>query len=108
MKQVLVGVHGNGLSHLIMQALSPLTTVIEIFFPKGYAHDYEWTARALGFGYFAVWNDTAIGHPPFPIADYVEGFQGNAIPVYGPFVASIIEERIQSARDLMEYHKTLS
>jgi hypothetical protein len=26
--------------------------------------------------------------------DYPEGFQGNEIPVHGPFVAKLIEERI--------------
>lgn len=46
--QILLGVHGNGLTHLVWMPLTPLTTVIEIFYPKGFAKDYEWTSRALG------------------------------------------------------------
>jgi hypothetical protein len=37
---------------------TPAATVIEIFYPTGYAHDYEWTARSLSMRHFAVWNDT--------------------------------------------------
>ena len=36
------------------------STVIEIFYPGGFAHDYEWTTRALGMTHFAVWNDTYV------------------------------------------------
>ncbi len=56
--QFLVGVHGNGLTHLIMMPVTPISTVIELFYPEGFAHDYEWTTRALGKKHFAVWNDT--------------------------------------------------
>lgn len=75
--QVLLGVHGNGLTvcvsslcfstvtyrtvqHLIMMSPTPISTVIEMFFPGGFAHDYEWTARALGHKHFAIWNDTCV------------------------------------------------
>lgn len=37
---------------------TPISTVIEIFYPKGFAHDYEWTTRAMGMKHFAVQNDT--------------------------------------------------
>jgi len=57
-KQILLGVHGNGLTHLLLMARSPITTVIEMFYPKGFAHDYEWTAKALGMKHFGIWNDT--------------------------------------------------
>ena len=56
--QILLGVHGNGLTHLLLMARSPITTVIEIFYPAGFAHDYEWTAKALGMKHFGIWNDT--------------------------------------------------
>ena len=56
--QILLGVHGNGLTHLVLMARSPITTVIEMFYPKGFAHDYEWTAKALGMKHFGIWNDT--------------------------------------------------
>lgn len=91
---VLLGVHGNGLTHLIMMSPTPVSTVIELFFPGGFAHDYEWTARALGHKHFAVWNDTYHTYPNLPWVDYPEGFQGTRIPVHAPTVVQIIEERI--------------
>lgn len=92
-----------------------VSAVIEIFIPGGFAHDYHWTSRALGMPHFGVWNDTSVlfvpiivdyvtdifgdhssyfTHPNEPTVDYPEGFQGNYIPVYGPTVAKIIEDRI--------------
>ncbi|TFK54523.1 hypothetical protein OE88DRAFT_1655227 [Heliocybe sulcata] len=92
---VMLGVHGNGLSHLILMPPSERSTVIEIFIPQGFAHDYEWTSRALGHRHFAVWNDTAYTWPNHPGVDYPEGFQGTEIPVHGPSVAKLIEDRIE-------------
>ena len=43
-----------------MMPITPISTVIELFYPEGYAHDYEWTTRALGMKHFAVWNDTYV------------------------------------------------
>ena len=79
----MLGVHGNGLTvsnianpdilscgidcrvilvlqHLIMMPVTPVSTVIEIFYPQGFAHDYHWTAHALGMRHFAIWNDTCV------------------------------------------------
>lgn len=50
--------HGNGLTHLMLMAPTPVSTVIEMFYPGGFAHDYEWTTLALNMKHFAVWNDT--------------------------------------------------
>ena len=36
------------------------STVMEIFFPGGFAHDYQWTTRALGMTHIAIWNDTYV------------------------------------------------
>ena len=46
--------------------VTPVSTVIEIFYPGGFAHDYEWTARARGMRHFAIWNDTCVLSPPPP------------------------------------------
>ncbi|KAI0266733.1 hypothetical protein BC834DRAFT_873254 [Gloeopeniophorella convolvens] len=89
----LLGVHGNGLTHLIMMPLTPISTVIELFYPTGYAHDYEWTTRALGMKHFAVWNDTSTTYPEVTWPNYPDGFQGSQIPVHGPYVAKLIEDR---------------
>ncbi|KAK0451216.1 uncharacterized protein EV420DRAFT_1561523 [Desarmillaria tabescens] len=91
---ILLGVHGNGLTHLLFMPPTKVSTVIEIFYPGGFAHDYHWTTRALGMSHFAVWNDTYYTHPNEPGIDYPEGFQRDYIPVHGPTVAQIIEDRI--------------
>ncbi|KAI0070599.1 hypothetical protein K474DRAFT_1669885 [Panus rudis PR-1116 ss-1] len=91
---ILLGVHGNGLTHLILMAPTPISTVIEIFYPGGFAHDYEWTSRAMGMKHFAVQNDTYYTHPVLPWVAYPEGFQGTQIPAYAPTVINIIEDRV--------------
>ncbi|KAF9075386.1 hypothetical protein BDP27DRAFT_1415184 [Rhodocollybia butyracea] len=91
---ILLGVHGNGLTHLLFMPPTRVSAVIEIFYPGGFAHDYHWTSRALGMPHFAVWNDTYHTHPNEPTVDYPEGFQEDYIPVHGPTVAKIIEDRL--------------
>jgi hypothetical protein len=91
---ILLGVHGNGLTHLVMMPNTKISTVIEMFVPGGFAHDYQWTTHALGMRHFAVWNDTWHTLPNKPRVDYPEGFQGPDIPAYGPKVAELIEGRV--------------
>ncbi|KAF7367908.1 hypothetical protein MSAN_00855600 [Mycena sanguinolenta] len=95
---ILLGVHGNGLTHLVMMQPTRVSTVIEMFFPQGFAHDYQWTTNALGMKHFAVWNDTfrteGLGEGK-PRVDYPDGFQGNAIPAHGPSIAKLIEDRVE-------------
>lgn len=95
---ILLGVHGNGLTHLVMMQPTRISTVIEMFYPGGFAHDYQWTARALGIRHYAVWNDTArtegVGEGK-PRVDYPDGFQGNYIPAHGPAIAQLIEDRVE-------------
>ncbi|KAL4078327.1 hypothetical protein V8B97DRAFT_1252296 [Scleroderma yunnanense] len=95
---ILLGVHGNGLSHLILMPRTRVSAVIEIFFPGGFAHDYEWTARALGLRHFGVWNDTYFTEDNTPRVKYPDGFQGSSIPAHGPAIANLIEKRV--VRDL--------
>ncbi|THU97610.1 hypothetical protein K435DRAFT_965404 [Dendrothele bispora CBS 962.96] len=55
---ILISVHGNGLTHLLwMPPTTSISAVIEIFYPGGFAHDYHWTAKALGMAHFGVWGD---------------------------------------------------
>lgn len=87
--------------------------MVEIFFPGGFAHDYEWTTRAMRGRHFAIWNDTCVfnlssrsgivvdhqyfryhTYPDTPGVAYPEGFQGTSIPVHGPTVAKVIEDRL--------------
>ncbi|TFK44546.1 hypothetical protein BDQ12DRAFT_708463 [Crucibulum laeve] len=92
---ILLGVHGNGLTHLVFMKPSQVSAVIEIFYPGGFAHDYEWTTRALGMRHFTVWNDTYFTRPNEPSIGYPEGFQGTSIPVHGETVAQLIEDRLE-------------
>ncbi|KNZ73606.1 hypothetical protein J132_10742 [Termitomyces sp. J132] len=91
---ILLGVHGNGLTHLVFTRPTRASAVVELFYPGGFAHDYHWTARALGMDHYAVWNDTYMTHPDEPEVNYPEGFQGNEIPVNGATVARLIEEHV--------------
>ncbi|KAF9477432.1 hypothetical protein BDN70DRAFT_110609 [Pholiota conissans] len=91
---IMLGVHGNGLTHLVFMKPTRASTVIEMFYPGGFAHDYYWTSRALGMSHFAVWNDTHRTYPDKPNVDYPKGFQENSIPAHGPTVAQLIEDRV--------------
>ena len=76
-----MGVHGNGLTHLLWMKPSPKATVIEFFFPGGFAEDYEFTSRALGIKHYGFWNGESFTSPDLPAVAYPEGFQGNEIPI---------------------------
>ena len=52
-----MGVHGNGLTALLWMRPTPRSTVMEFFYPGGFAHDYEYTTRALGMVHYGFWGD---------------------------------------------------
>ncbi|KAF8889235.1 hypothetical protein CPB85DRAFT_1231542, partial [Mucidula mucida] len=91
---VMMGVHGNGLTALLWMNPTPRSTVIEFFFPGGFAHDYEYTTRALGMTHYGFWNSESFTSPGVPLPAYVEGFQGNAIPIDGEAVARLVRDRL--------------
>ena len=68
----MMGIHGNGLTSLVWMKPTPQSTVIEFFFPQGFAHDYEYTTRGLGMMHFGFWNSqyvlSFILFPPLPYA----------------------------------------
>lgn len=107
---IMMGVHGNGLTHLLwMNNQNPRTTVIEFFYPGGFAEDYEFTARALGIKHYGVWGDTTFTAPNNPQIAYPEGFQGNEIPCDGKVISELIVQRLlverqgeRSASELLE------
>ncbi|KAJ3550471.1 hypothetical protein NMY22_g452 [Coprinellus aureogranulatus] len=92
---ILLGVHGNGLSSLIWMKPTRVSSVIEIFCPPGFAHDYWWTTRSLGMRHWAMWNDTSKTWPDKPEVNYPDCFQRDEIPVHGPAVAKLIEDRVE-------------
>ncbi|WWD07339.1 hypothetical protein V865_005437 [Kwoniella europaea PYCC6329] len=91
---IMLGVHGNGLTHLLWMPATPRSAVIEMFFKGGFARDYQWTAHALGLKHFAVQHDVSFTSPNLPKVDYPEGFQGTSITVDGKVVADLIEDRL--------------
>ncbi|KAF9525436.1 hypothetical protein CPB83DRAFT_859558 [Crepidotus variabilis] len=96
---IMIGVHGNGLTHQIWMPPSSRSTVIEITYPETYLHDYSMLARNVGHKHYAIWNDTSLTFEEGKTFDGVEGgtretFHGDAIPVHGPTVADIVRQRL--------------
>ncbi|KIJ51221.1 hypothetical protein M422DRAFT_26647 [Sphaerobolus stellatus SS14] len=91
---IMMGVHGNGLTSLLWMKPSNKATVIEFFYPGGFAQDYEWTTRALGMKHYGVWGNQYFTAPDLPPIAYPEGFQGNEIPIDGEMVARLCHERL--------------
>ncbi|KAJ3829144.1 hypothetical protein EV361DRAFT_7532 [Lentinula raphanica] len=90
---IMIGVHGNGLTHQLWMPSTSYSTVIEIFIPDGYLFDYEFLSRNVGHQHYAVWNDTYITTPPTK-QNAPPDFQGQTIPVHGPTIAEIIRHRL--------------
>jgi hypothetical protein len=99
---IMMGVHGNGLTSLLWMRPSPRATVMEFFYPGGFAHDYEWTTRALGMVHYGFWGNTTFTRPNVPQVDYPPGFQGNEIPLDGALVAKVIVDRLELAEEMDE------
>ncbi|TBU47870.1 hypothetical protein BD309DRAFT_1050565 [Dichomitus squalens] len=97
---IMMGVHGNGLTALLWMRPTPRSTVMEFFYPGGFAHDYEYTTRALGMVHYGFWNDRHFTRPDVPLPAYPEGFQGNEIPIDGAAVARLVRERLTLAEEM--------
>jgi hypothetical protein len=114
----MMGVHGNGLTALLWMKPTPRSTVMEFFYPGGFAHDYEYTTRALGMVHFGFWGGRYVSlirpyRPPLvlmrrnsyfsgaevPPVAYPVGFQGNEIPIDGELVASLVHKRLSLAEE---------
>ncbi|KAF7297140.1 hypothetical protein MIND_00946900 [Mycena indigotica] len=99
---ILMGVHGNGLTNLVWMKPTRRSTVIEFFYPGGFAHDYEWTSRSLGLTHYGVWGTELFTSPGIPLPSYPEGFQGNSIPLDGEAVARLCVQRLELEEDVDE------
>ncbi|KAJ7058167.1 hypothetical protein C8F01DRAFT_1027665 [Mycena amicta] len=91
---IMMGVHGNGLTNLLWMYPTPRTTVIEFFYPGGFAHNYEFTARALGIAHWGFWGGSSFTSPNLPVNAYPEGFQGNSIPIDAEAVGRLCYDRL--------------
>lgn len=113
----MMGVHGNGLTSLVWMKPTPRSTVIEFFYPGGFAHDYEWTTRALGMVHYGFWGSEYVllffgrismltgcfrhfTSPDVPNPAYPDGFQGNRIPINGEAVAQLCVHRLTLAFEI--------
>ncbi|KAH9042482.1 hypothetical protein EDB85DRAFT_1915292 [Lactarius pseudohatsudake] len=96
---IMMGVHGNGLTALLWMKPTPRTTVMEFFYPGGFAHDYEYTTRALGMVHYGFWGNSYFTGADVPPVAYPEGFQGNDIPIDGAVVARLVHERLSLAEE---------
>ncbi|KAF7297141.1 hypothetical protein MIND_00947000 [Mycena indigotica] len=91
---IMMGVHGNGLTNLIWMQPTPRTTVMEFFYPGGFAHDYEFTARSLGITHYGFWGSSSFTSPNLPLNAYPDGFQGSSIPIDAEAVGRLCHDRL--------------
>ncbi|TEB37366.1 hypothetical protein FA13DRAFT_1726446 [Coprinellus micaceus] len=102
---ILLGVHGNGLTHQIFMPPSLRSAVIEMQPPGDYAFDYWMLARNMGHKHFMVQNDTVTTYRPGEWHNGIhigENFHSNNIPVSGSVVADLIRERLMQMEEKVE------
>ncbi|KZT55618.1 hypothetical protein CALCODRAFT_436925 [Calocera cornea HHB12733] len=93
---VMLGVHGNGLTHQLMMPPHPRSAVLEMFRPPNFARDYEWTAGVLGHAYYTIQNDTFFTPPTLADVNYDDWNTDKvrSIPVHPPTVVEVIETQL--------------
>ncbi|KAF5349079.1 hypothetical protein D9756_009425 [Leucocoprinus leucothites] len=97
MAEIMVGVHGNGLTHQLWMPPSARSTIIEIVIPGAYPFDYEMLARNMGHKHYMAWNDTLITYAKGTYhqkVNFPDDFHSSHIYVHGPAVAQKIKERL--------------
>lgn len=91
---IMVGVHGNGLSHQLW--MRPGSGVLEIMNEGGFARDYGILAEMSSHEYYAIHNDKTFPAEKWRKADgwvapQNEGFHGDKIRVDGAYIATLVK-----------------
>jgi len=92
---ILLGVHGNGLSHAMWVPRTPQAAVIEIVVEGGYQVDYEYSTRALGLQHHLAWPSRIWSSPDLP-KDLIspQGFHGPAITCNPELIGKTIRDQL--------------
>ncbi|KAF8315003.1 hypothetical protein DL93DRAFT_2057788 [Clavulina sp. PMI_390] len=93
---VMLGVHGNGLTHALWMDPSRSPVLMEFFADQGFSFDYEYPMRQLGITYYGWWNSKSFSHRELPENHIDDAFQGTAIRIDGEAVAKRIHEHVTS------------
>ncbi|RSH87846.1 uncharacterized protein EHS24_000364 [Apiotrichum porosum] len=92
---IMVGVHGNGLSHQLW--MKPGSGVLEIMMPDSFLRDYSILAELMSHEYYAVHNDTYLPRDKWRRPDgwgigANDDFHSSKIPANGPWIANLVKD----------------
>ncbi|KAJ3340650.1 hypothetical protein HDU93_006507 [Gonapodya sp. JEL0774] len=96
---VMLGVHGNGLTHQLWMPPTRKSLVLEIFWPENFAYDFYSTAQTIGHKHYGIWFDEEVdlnelSKTKWP--NYGPQFHAVDIPVDGGFVTNLIRQHLLS------------
>ncbi|KXS18646.1 hypothetical protein M427DRAFT_109455 [Gonapodya prolifera JEL478] len=94
---VILGVHGNGLTHQIWMPPTPKSLVLEIFSPQHFAYDFYATAVTVGHNHFGIWFDEEVDMNVLSLSYWPNlgpRFHAPDISVDGTFVANLIRRHL--------------
>ncbi|RXK39834.1 hypothetical protein M231_02889 [Tremella mesenterica] len=96
---ILVGVHGNGLSHQLW--MRPGGAVLELMDTGGFAMDYALCADLMKHDYYAIRNDTYLHRTEWLLPNGQPMQQGSTfhsdhLRVYAPYVADLVSKLARS------------
>ncbi|KAF7419581.1 hypothetical protein PC9H_002172 [Pleurotus ostreatus] len=94
--QIMVGVHGNGLSHQMWMKAGG--TVLEFYDTGGFMRDYQLLAEAMHHTHYVIWNDTI--HDKWRENKktlMTKNF--NNVHLHTPFVIELLDSLVKQIRD---------
>ncbi|KAL7415081.1 hypothetical protein BDY24DRAFT_383652 [Mrakia frigida] len=92
---VMIGVHGNGLSHQVWMDPTPFSAVFEIVVEGGWSYDFALPAEALGFRHYGVSgdvvNDSVLNYPK---VGFPPNFHGRNLTASTPAILKVLTKRL--------------